>query len=162
MTPDQFLKKTWEEGGRQSVYGKVNATKEELNKKVSLQEYKKQLQDLDRETIDYLKKKIKSKDKKVAIGFIEIREGKPSGHEGRHTAIAAEEAGLKKLPVTVETYEEADVKEYEPVRENLQARYAQKKMSEDYYKNQEDYEEEPIEFPEEPEPEPEEEVEEEE
>jgi len=147
MSPNEFLRNTWEEGGKTSVYGDPNVTKEERMKQVSLQEYKKQLQDLDRKSIDYLKDKIKSKEDQIAIGFIEMRDGKPSGHEGRHTAIAAEELGIKKIPVTIETSEEEDIEDYEPVRETLQAEYAQEKKDEDWDKSHGYYEGEPIEFP---------------
>jgi len=142
MTPNEFLEKTWEEGGRRSVYERPA----NRGKKVSLQNYKKQIQEFDRKTIDYLRKKIKSKKEKVAIGYIDMREGKPSGHEGRHTAIAAEEAGIKKIPVTVETEDEEDIREYTPVRETLQSRYYQDKKDDEFDKEEGLLKEEPIEF----------------
>ena len=127
MAPDKFLEHTWKEGGKQPVYRKVD----EKPKEVSLKEYKEQIRELDRESIDYLKEKIKSKEEDVSIGFISMIEGKPSGHEGRHTAIAAEEVGAKEIPVTIETYDEKDIEGYEPVKEKLQARYAQDKKNEE-------------------------------
>jgi len=127
MSPRKFLKKTWREGGKKPVYRQVGAQ----DKPVPFKEYKRQLQELDRKSIEHLKEKIKSKEKDVSIGFISMREGKPSGHEGRHTAIAAEELGMEEIPVTVETAEEEDIGEFELVEEELQARYAQDKKAEE-------------------------------
>lgn len=128
MKPNDFLKKTWEEGGKRPMYIKPN---EDMNKQVSLEEYKRQLQE-DRKSIDYIKEKIKSKEKGIAMGFISMREGTPSGHEGRHTAVAAEELGAKEIPVTIETSDEEDIKDYEPVKDKLQAKYSQQKKTEEY------------------------------
>jgi len=42
-------------------------------------------------------------ERKLPIGFLTFNEnGEPTGHEGRHTAKAAEELGIKAIPVTIE------------------------------------------------------------
>lgn len=121
MSPNTYVRKVWEQGGRTPVYQKKNAPQ----RKVSLEKYKQQIRELDKDTIDYLKKKIKSKKEKVAIGFLTMRGGKVTGQEGRHTALAAEELNIKKIPVTIETADKEDVEGYEKVRPTLQVEHHQ-------------------------------------
>jgi len=92
MKPEKFLKETYRE-----------AQERDPDYKESYEDYKSYFKK-NRSSIKPIKEKIKSKKESVPIGFLEYREGKPAGHEGRHTAIAAEELGIEEIPVTVDSY----------------------------------------------------------
>jgi len=90
MSPEKFLKETYKES-------KLRGAKEEYP------EYKEYFK-TNRPSIEAIKDKIKSKKESVPIGFLEYEDNQPTGHEGRHTALAAQEMGIKKIPVTVTSY----------------------------------------------------------
>lgn len=68
------------------------------------------------ERVEGIKKSITNREKHFPIPFLTFdEEGKPIGHEGRHTAKATEELGFKEIPVTIEKPKSVkiDYEEYE-------------------------------------------------
>lgn len=97
MQPSRFLAETKREFDerqkRNKDYPKTRLqTQEEYEREVLMPSH-----------IAYLKKRIPSKTKEVAIPFLTYdRWGRPIEHEGRHTSAAARQLGLEKIPVTIE------------------------------------------------------------
>lgn len=90
MPPEVFLKHTY-----------IEAKEKDPNYRKSFDEYKEQV--IHKSNVDFLKKAIPSKVKRVAIPFLEFDKwARPIGHEGRHTAVAASQLGMKTIPVTIE------------------------------------------------------------
>ena len=126
MSPKNFLKETYREYKIRS----------EEPKFIPYEQYEKEA--LHHDTpygIQKLKEMgtiIKSKEKKLPMPFLEYDErGLPIGHEGRHTAKAAELQGIKTIPVTItkrrkSRYDDDDFMDRnanKPVRPSLQYNY---------------------------------------
>ena len=100
MKPSKFLRTTYRESlnrekipyeQRASAMEKGMGSQKEFEKKVTAGS-----------NIERLKKVIRSRKGKMEVPFLEYDEqGRPIGHEGRHRAKAAEELGIKKIPVTI-------------------------------------------------------------
>lgn len=105
MKPDTFLRETYKEiKAKMTPDGDLNEGFYKV-KNVKLGTYKEYKEAFsNRPIIKEKMKKIKSKTEDVAIGFLDYKNGIPRGHEGRHTAVAAEKLGIKTIPVTVEAY----------------------------------------------------------
>jgi len=107
MTPEKFLRTTYREiANREKVRldreGKpIGQTYEKSLS--SYREYTKPYGSWrNQENIERLKKVIRSSKGKMEVPFLEYDEqGRPIGHEGRHRAQAAEELGVKLMPVTI-------------------------------------------------------------
>lgn len=70
--------------------------------------------------IDSIKRSMLKANKSIPIGFIEFnREGIPSGHEGRHRAVAAREVGIKLIPVFFVAKKQMDFKFPKTIRDVL-------------------------------------------
>lgn len=101
MSPKKFLRTTYIE--TQNRTKRMLQDPERNPKSVQLktyEEYSKGVINL--ENVEKLKKAIKSKKEKMDIPYLVYdKEGRPKSHEGRHRAKAAEELGVKLIPVTI-------------------------------------------------------------
>jgi len=109
MTPEKFLRTTYRESANR---GKVMLSKEgdrALPNQVterSMSSYKEYAQPKgtwhDPQNVERVKKVIRSRQGKMAVPYLEYDEqGRPTGHEGRHRAMAAQQLGVKLIPVTI-------------------------------------------------------------
>lgn len=93
MTPDQFLKTTFEEVQRKQKRGDTTPF-------YDLQDYLDNV--IIPSNVQKLKEELNKKGTKVDIPYLEFDDkGVPVGHEGRHRATAAKEIGMKKIPVRI-------------------------------------------------------------
>jgi len=126
MPPRRFLKETYKETKRNTTpKGDLKmgiVTFKNAGAPEKFEDYVKQIKrspsykgSKEKTAVEAIKKKIKSKKESIPIGFLEYEKGKEVAHEGRHTALAAEELGIPTIPVTVISY----VKEKEPKVSNL-------------------------------------------
>ena len=66
----------------------------------TMERYSQQV--IQQDTVEKLKKVLKSSKGKMDVPFLEYDEqGNPTGHEGRHRAMAAKQLGVKLIPVTI-------------------------------------------------------------
>lgn len=82
MSPDVFLHTTYGESKKQKNYD----------------DYLKSV--IRRPKVEELKPLIAG-DTKIDLPYLEFRNGKPWGHEGRHRMMAAKELGIKEVPVKI-------------------------------------------------------------
>lgn len=130
MPPELFLRTT---------YGEAQRNKRNKEDKEDYEEYKDFFEEEFENNPEYEKAiidKIKSDEENVPIPFLEfkdtdwrLKEGGgwegierkkvfPAGHEGRHTALAAQRAGLNTIPVTLEYPEDRELSDkYEDLEE---------------------------------------------
>lgn len=97
MKPEKFLKTTYIE-----AYDKTSKYQPENIEKYmpDFETYKKSI--LRPENVERLKRQIRHNKSKVEIPFLDYDiKGRPTGHEGRHRAAAAQELGIKLIPVTI-------------------------------------------------------------
>jgi len=100
MSPQKFLRTTVIEGIKKYGREKQRPMNYKNLSAEEIQEYNKEI--LDRGNVERLKKVIRSRQGKMEVPYLEYDEhGRPTGHEGRHRAKAAEEMGVKLIPVTI-------------------------------------------------------------
>jgi hypothetical protein len=141
MSPKKFLRETHKESlerDRRSGRKDVPQSYEEYERQViheETPESKKKLREMG--------KAIKSKEKNLPVPFLEYdEEGTPKGHEGRHTAKAAEEEGIETIPVNVVRRkkgrydEEAPEEEDKPTRRSLSYQHHTEKFEREYNKEE--------------------------
>jgi hypothetical protein len=97
MTPDKFLRTTQRETSQKnftavdSMFDNPNAPLKSYTDRVVSQP-----------NVERLKKVIRSRQGKMEIPYLEYDEqGRPTGHEGRHRAMASKQMGVKLIPVTI-------------------------------------------------------------
>ena len=100
ISPDEFLKTTWKQYLIRCHRDDGVKTKEKCE---SFREYKKSA--IFPPNVEGIREVIKGKKKSsygIPIPFLEFnKRGKPTGHEGRHTALAIKSLGCKSMPVTL-------------------------------------------------------------
>jgi hypothetical protein len=97
LTPDEFLYETYQEGNISLIKS------DKKSPFINFEDYKKKV--LFKENIDGIKDVLLGKKKskyRLPKPFLEYdNQGNPIGHEGKHTAQALKELGVKKFPVTI-------------------------------------------------------------
>ena len=97
MSPDDFMESTRKESMDRIM--RSGRTKGEEWVFESPKKYEEVI--IHKPTVKRWKRGIKSPKGKMSVPYLEFRDGIQIGHEGRHRAIAAREAGLKKMPVII-------------------------------------------------------------
>jgi len=99
MKPEKFLRTTAIEGIRKYGEATQKPMKHHLSKE-DVEEYHKGI--LNKDNIEKYKKVIRSRQGKMEVPYLRYdKQGRPIGHEGRHRAKAAQELGVKLMPVTI-------------------------------------------------------------
>jgi len=136
MKPKKFLRETHKEAlSRRRGDDNVPQEYEDYEKQVIHEETPSSKQKLKE-----MAAVIKSKEKNLPVPFLEYdEEGTPKGHEGRHTAKAAEEAGIETIPVNVVrrkkgySKETTSEEEEKPVRPSLRYQHHTEEFERKYH-----------------------------
>ena len=91
MKPEKFLRTTYKQTYDQEQKGREPKSMEEYSKGI-----------INQLNVEKLKKVIRSRKGKMDIPYLSYDEqGRPTGHEGRHRAMAAQQLGTKLIPVSI-------------------------------------------------------------
>ena len=119
MSPEKFLRTTRVEAHTRNMRNLKDpyASPGTMAASANQEDYEKSV--LNKENIEKLKKVIRSSKGKMEVPYLLYdKQGRPTGHEGRHRAKAAEEQGVKLIPVTIgRKLKGDDYRDWEDTRE---------------------------------------------